>query len=104
MFECVAKPLDANIVAARATYIGGELRRNRLGDFNSRFMLQYFDRTNVLSRDVSLAAKHRQQPFWIGVLLAANVETKPHGGAGQSGLFSSLIFESGFGIPAGEDV
>ena len=62
------------------------MRRDRLGDFNSRFVFPDFDRSNVLSRKVPFPAEHRQQPFRVGVLLAADVETKPRSAAGQTGL------------------
>ena len=58
--RAVAQSLDADVVSTRAAHIDGELRGDRLRDFELRFMLEDADDADVLFRDISLAAEHRQ--------------------------------------------
>jgi hypothetical protein len=60
LLRAVAQSLDADVVSTRAAHIDSELRGGWLCDLELRFMLEDTDDADVLLRDISLAAEHRQ--------------------------------------------
>src|SRR5690606_8681835 len=55
-----------------------ELVRLRGCDFETGFVVENLDRTDIALRHITRLADERQQPFRIGAMLAASGDREPH--------------------------